>query len=142
MNRLTQNTKNRVFINKHAQTMSHANGLARSSPSGACGHMRREIFALHCAPSLLVLHVNIITIGRYLFRTGYHHWMLISCSEGEYLLELVFLLLARRHQLQQLCFLSCWLVINLYLGHSRRSAVLWILSGRSHTWFQPVEVNN
>ena len=43
---------------------------------------------------------------------------------------------------KQLYMFSCWLTINLSLGRCRRSTILSILSGRSHTWFQPVEVNN
>ena len=38
-----------------AHTMSHANVLASSSPSGACVHMRKEIFALHGSLSFSVL---------------------------------------------------------------------------------------
>ena len=41
--------KKKVFIHASAHTMSHANVLASSSPSDACVHMRKEIFALHCS---------------------------------------------------------------------------------------------
>ena len=37
--RLANNTQNRVFIHMRAHTMSHANGLTSSSPSGACVHI-------------------------------------------------------------------------------------------------------
>ena len=112
----------------------------RAHPVHACTCAGKYLH--YTAPSLLVYHINSITIRKmsvpywvlsldvnFLWRRGsfqswfFCHWLVIIA-------------------VQQLCILSCWLAINVYLRHCRRTAVLWILSGRSHIWFQPDEVNN
>ena len=77
--------------------MSHANVLVSSSPSDACLHMRKEIFALHCSLLFSVprrLHSDPEDVCSVLGTVVECYFLALV---GEQLPGLVLLPLARRH---------------------------------------------
>ena len=111
----------------------------RAHPAHACTCAKRYLH--YTAPSLLVFHVGSIAIRRVSvsywvpwLNVNFLRWRGGGSFRGWFFCHWLVI--------KQLYMFSCWLTINLSLGRYRRSTILSILSGRSHTRFQPVEVNN
>ena len=142
MYRLTKNTK-RKYLYIQVSTRCHMQMFwqVRAHPTHACTCAKRYLH--YTAPSLLVFHVGSIAIRR-VSVSYWEPWLNVNflrwrggSFRGWFFCHWLVVI-----AVQQLYMFSCWLKINLSLGRCRRSTILSILSGRTHTWFQPVEVNN